>query len=173
MEGPGPGNGFPKQANLILASSNLVALDTVACRIIGYDPDIIPILRNAIDREQWLMNSNDYNLKGLSLQEAKIEDFQKIRLTGSNNQLKDFLIPRFLRKFRYNLNPKPFFSKSRCICCGACVKICPAKALEINKTQKIVKINYTKCIRCFCCHEVCPEDAIVIKRTPGTSGLVS
>ena len=174
MEGPGPGNGFPKKTNLILSSSNFVALDTVASRIIGYDPDIIPILKNAYSRGIGLESKNDADILGLTIQEAKIHDFQKIKLTGSENQLKDLLIPSFIKEIWDNIKPKPFFSKSRCIKCGACIKICPATALKIinPKEKNMISIDYNKCIRCFCCHEICPEDAIEIKSTPNKSGVV-
>ena len=168
MEGPGPGNGYPNKTALILGSSNLLALDIAACRIIGYDPDIIPILRNALDRGIWLEDSHDIEIKGLSLDEARVSNFQKIKLTGSNNQLKEFLSPRFLRRLKYNLNPKPVFREKACIRCGVCVNICPAKALKIDG---MVSIDYGKCIRCFCCHEVCPEDAISVKRTLSSKGV--
>lgn len=169
MEGPGPGNGYAKKTDLILASSNLLAMDITACRIIGYDPDIIPIIHNAIDRGIWLEDLHEVELVGLSLTEAKIQHFQKIKLTGSNNQFREFLSPRFLRRLKYNLNPKPVFREKECIRCGECVNICPANALVIID---MVNIDYDKCIRCFCCHEVCPEDAIAVKRTLRNNGVI-
>ena len=38
MEGSGPKTGSPKVADLVLASSDLVALDTVAARVMGFEP---------------------------------------------------------------------------------------------------------------------------------------
>ncbi len=169
MEGPGPGNGYPKRTNLILASSNLLALDITACRVIGYDPDIIPVNREAISRGKWLESSRDITVAGLSLDEAKVSGFQKIKLTGSSNQLLEFLMPTFIKNLKTNISPKPVFIEKACIRCGACVKICPAKALKIDG---MVQIDYNKCIRCFCCHEVCPEDAIVVKRTLSSKGVL-
>ena len=170
MEGPGPGNGFPKQANLILASSNLLALDITACRIIGYDPDVVPINKAALERGLWLDSSKDINIRGLPLDDAKMHHFQKIKLTGTNSQLLEFLTPHFFKKIEARLAPRPVFRESKCIRCGECVKICPAEALRIDG---MVKIDYEKCIRCFCCHEVCPEDAIAVKSAPFTSGVIS
>ena len=170
MEGPGPGNGFPKDVGLVLASSNLLALDITACRIIGYDPDVVPINRAAIDRGLWLDSSKDITVKGLDLNEAKVKHFQKIKLTGSGSQLLEFLTPRFVKKIEAKIAPKPLFRESRCIRCGECVKICPAGALHIDG---MVKIDYEKCIRCFCCHEICPEDAISVKSAPFSSGIIS
>jgi uncharacterized protein (DUF362 family)/Pyruvate/2-oxoacid:ferredoxin oxidoreductase delta subunit len=169
MEGPGPGSGYPRNAGVVLASSNLLALDITACRIIGYDPDIIPINHDAIDRGIWLESSSDLEVVGLKLSDVKIHDYKKIKLTGNPSQLVEFLVPRFLKSFESALSPKPVFVEKKCIRCGACVDICPADALEIDG---MVKIDYEKCIRCFCCHEVCPEDAIRIKRAPFSKGII-
>lgn len=42
MEGNGPKSGIPKIADLVLASGDIVALDTVAAKIMGLDPEKIP-----------------------------------------------------------------------------------------------------------------------------------
>ena len=169
MEGPGPGSGSPRATNMILASENLLALDITACRLIGYDPDIIPVNRDAIDREIWLSSASEPEVVGLDIADEKIHDFVKIRPTGNPSQLLEFLTPRFIRNIERAISPKPVFIESRCIRCGQCVKICPAEALTLDK---MVKIDYSKCIRCFCCHEICPEDAIKIKRAPFTKGVI-
>ena len=179
MEGPGPGNGIPKKTDLILASSNLPALDITACRIIGYDPDVVPVNRDAIDRGIWLESSHDVEIKGLTLHEAKVHQFQKIKLTGSRSQLLEFITPPFIRKLESKLSPRPLFREKVCIRCGECVKICPAEALTMTdrksssgKYSKMISIDYDKCIRCFCCHEVCPEDAIAVKRRLSDNGII-
>ncbi len=38
LEGNGPKSGRPREANLVLASANLVGLDAVAARLMGFDP---------------------------------------------------------------------------------------------------------------------------------------
>ena len=42
--------------------------------------------------------------------------------------------------------------------CGACVRACPGKALEIRQGRAALEKN--KCIKCYCCHELCPVKAI-------------
>ncbi len=42
MEGSGPKTGIPKELDLILASADPVALDTVAARLMGFDSSMIP-----------------------------------------------------------------------------------------------------------------------------------
>ncbi len=45
LEGNGPKSGRPKEMNLILASSDLVALDTIAAEVMGFDPDQVEHLQ--------------------------------------------------------------------------------------------------------------------------------
>lgn len=47
MEGKGPSNGTPRQINAVLASTDPVALDAVACTMIGIDPFMVPSTRLA------------------------------------------------------------------------------------------------------------------------------
>jgi len=44
MEGNGPRGGTPKNMNVILLSSDPIALDATVCRIIGLDPKFVPTI---------------------------------------------------------------------------------------------------------------------------------
>ena len=48
--------------------------------------------------------------------------------------------------------------EKKCICCGACVAICPVNAIKIEKGK--AKINPKKCIKCGSCAQFCPVGAI-------------
>ena len=50
-------------------------------------------------------------------------------------------------------------NKEKCIGCGACVKDCPGKALEL-KDKKAEYIR--KCIQCGHCVAICPVNAVSI-----------
>lgn len=50
LEGNGPKTGRPRVCDLVLASSDLVALDATAARIMGFEPNSIPHLLAAADR---------------------------------------------------------------------------------------------------------------------------
>jgi len=56
----------------------------------------------------------------------------------------------------------PEVDNEKCTGCGACVEVCPAKAIEIvdRGDERMVKFDHTKCIFCGFCEEVCPDDAI-------------
>ncbi|MRR52360.1 MAG: DUF362 domain-containing protein [Rhodocyclaceae bacterium] len=50
MEGDGPKTGSPRLCDLVLASADLVALDSTAARIMGFDPGTVPHLMFATQR---------------------------------------------------------------------------------------------------------------------------
>ena len=57
------------------------------------------------------------------------------------------------------------FSVERCIGCKICVKECPAKAIEIEKTSETEKkfqayVSLDRCIYCGQCVDSCPKEAL-------------
>lgn len=163
MEGPGPANGYPKKVNLLLASVNPLALDIVASRIIGYDPNKIPINKIGLERGRLLKSIDDIIIKGADPEAIAVSDFKRIITGGGAGILLKFLKKRIpvLRRF----DKRPVFDSNLCISCAKCINICPFKALSFdNKKKNTILLNDPKCIRCYCCHEVCMERAIEIKR---------
>jgi uncharacterized protein (DUF362 family) len=138
MEGNGPSAGKPKWTNLILASQNCLALDFVACQIIGYNPFGIYVIREAIKRK--LLAFEKIEVVGEKLENIKI-DFEKPVSELSKN-----IFPK--------VNPK------KCKQCWLCVKSCPVNALTENEFPIL---NKSKCIQCYCCHELCPNNAVILQ----------
>ena len=74
-----------------------------------------------------------------------------------------------LLKFVSNrLVPKPVIDREKCIRCGLCITVCPAKPKAVDwrngdKSQPPVH-DYRICIRCYCCQELCPEKAIALTK---------
>lgn len=78
MQGPGPVNGYPKKVNLLMASSNPLALDIVASRIIGYDPIKIPTNKISLERGILLSNIHVIHISGADMNNIMISDFKRI-----------------------------------------------------------------------------------------------
>ena len=161
MEGPGPGSGYPRSLGLVLASSDPLALDLIACRSIGLDPRLVANLKDALERGAWIESERDIELIGPRIEEVAVTDWMHVP-----RQAAGLKIPAALRNLAVG---RPFFSGMKCSACNACVTICPGAALELvpnakARAGKSVRVDYDKCIRCYCCHEVCADDAIVVKR---------
>ncbi len=160
MEGPGPGSGDPRQIGVLAASSNLLALDRLSCRLIGYDPDDISYLKQALDSGHWLKAGEEELIVGDDIHKFMVPGFKLLK----ESQPISFRnkIPGPLHNLIQGaLTKRPAFRHKKCILCSGCVKICPAHALRIDKK---VEIDLKACIRCYCCHEVCPVDAIKLRR---------
>ena len=168
MEGPGPSAGTPRQAGLVLASANLLAMDIAASTIIGYPPEEIPVNRDALGRGHWLSNPGEIEYPGLSPANIRIPDYEKIPLKKSGSQLLDFIMPIPIREFRNSRAPGPEINHDICIRCGDCSRICGSRAISYAGEGKELRliIDYRRCIRCFCCHEICQKKAIDIKKRP-------
>ena len=56
---------------------------------------------------------------------------------------------------------KIIFDAETCKLCGACARLCPAKAIEVNRQTRVVKYYPFNCIYCGTCMEGCPSQSIV------------
>ncbi len=63
-DGAGPRTMIPRVANVVLASSDSVAIDAVSARIMGFDPMSIPFLRMAHERGLGVADLRDIELTG-------------------------------------------------------------------------------------------------------------
>ncbi|MEA1964964.1 MAG: DUF362 domain-containing protein [Candidatus Aerophobetes bacterium] len=164
MEGDGPICGSPYKVGLILAGKDLVALDAVASNIIGYHPFDIEITKTAAKRGLGVGKLEEIEIKGVPLNEAKVEDFELV--SNLNTLLKR--VPSFVF---YVLRPTaslllkvtPGVDEENCERCGDCAEACPVKAIKMENHGYPV-ISQKRCIRCFCCTEVCPSGSMKIER---------
>ncbi len=151
MEGEGPSSGIPKKVGLILASKNAIALDIAASKLIGYNPENIFFIDEAVKRK--LYPNFKIELVG-DLTEIPNLKFKK-PILENKNFLNSILI-KIARKRPIIVN------KKECIKCGKCFQSCPKRAIALSPYPII---NTKKCIRCFCCIEVCPKHALYLKET--------
>ncbi|MCM8763057.1 MAG: DUF362 domain-containing protein [Candidatus Omnitrophica bacterium] len=159
MEGDGPATaGRLRQQNLLLASRDCVALDSVLALIMGIKPLDILTTEEAARRGLGRADIDSIGIVGEKVEEVRGEPFI-LPLTSIRQK-----IPRpFVNIARRLLKFYPYLKRENCIMCSACIKTCPAKAISIKKGRII--FNYSKCIACFCCQEVCPAGAIKIKKS--------
>lgn len=154
MEGEGPRHGSPKEAGLILASYDSVALDAVASKIIGFDPMEIATTKLAAERGLGIGDLRQIEVVGENICDVSV-DFEKptIRRTGR--------IPFLVALFDRFSKVEPQLVEEKCSKCGICAKSCPVEAIRLSSYPKI---NRDICIECYCCNEMCPEGAMEIKK---------
>lgn len=71
MEGMGPVEGMPVPMGLILAGSNPVAVDAVAARIMGFDPEAVVYLKDAADIGLGPVAEQDIEVCGRQIREVQ------------------------------------------------------------------------------------------------------
>ncbi|MFC1945919.1 DUF362 domain-containing protein [Chloroflexota bacterium] len=161
MEGNGPRSGKPRKLGVLLFSSDPVAIDSIACRIINLDPEYVP---TSIPGEMAGLGTYHYEnieVVGDNIESVIDKGFEVIRkpvMPISTGRLRKFI--------RDQTCPKPIINETICTNCGTCIKHCPVKPKVVDwhngdKTSQPTFI-YEYCIRCYCCQELCPEGAIFL-----------
>lgn len=165
MEGNGPMSGDPKRMNVLLLSTDPIALDATVCRILNVNPILSPTIIAGKKAGMGVYHEKEIELLGDPIEIFRTPDFKVnreaikfFRGVGSATHLLNNLII-----------PKPYIVENQCIRCGICVQMCPVKPKAVNWKDSLEKNNppvyeYNHCIRCYCCQEVCPEGAIKIKK---------
>ncbi len=145
LEGNGPGTGgMPRQTGVLLASKNAVALDIVASGIIGYEPLSVPTNKIAADRK---LVAERITVVG----EKVSIDYEKP--AAIITKMPEFILKRFSKACIHY----PHIIPEKCTKCGACVEVCPQKAI------KNFIVDKNKCITCYCCQEFCQSNAIELR----------
>ena len=161
-EGEGPSAGSPKNIGLVLASSDAVALDAAATRIVGYEPLRIYTTYYAHERGLGVGDIDLIEIAGDKLEDVKVKGFKHSAFAVSLFRRK---LPSFLYAYiQGQLGLIPEVVSSRCTACSECVNICPVRAISV--LQEAAWIDEKQCIHCLCCHEICRFRALRLKQFP-------
>jgi len=162
MEGNGPASGNPRNMNVLLISSDPVALDSTFCRIIDLEPSFVATNKFGKDFGLGTYLEDEIELLGDDIKKFIKKDFNVVR-----REVKDSALFGFLNPIRNFIVRYPAIDNKNCTKCGICVESCPVdgKAISFKNgdKKKLPIYNYNKCIRCYCCQEVCPNNAIYVK----------
>ena len=158
MDGDGPSAGNPKYLGLILTSTDAVALDMIAAKIMGFKDGEVEITSVAQEKGLGASSFSEIEILGESLADLSLPKF----VLPSNRFLR--LIPKFLLAV---IKPlvwvHPGILDGNCTNCNICVDNCPTNT--IRRGEKTPYFDYTNCINCMCCHELCPQKAVFLKKS--------
>jgi uncharacterized protein (DUF362 family)/NAD-dependent dihydropyrimidine dehydrogenase PreA subunit len=162
MEGNGPRGGTPRPMHVLLFSTDPIALDATASRMINLNPLFVPTTLVGAETDAGRYKEEDIEIVGDALKDFICMDFNVERTPVK--AIKKGKMVQFLNN---RLVAKPFILVDKCTQCGTCVQSCPVEGKAVNwqngdKTKAPV-YDYSKCIKCYCCQEMCPESAIILK----------
>ena len=61
--------------------------------------------------------------------------------------------------------------KSQCFLCGACARVCPEAAIQIDSEAMV--LNSTRCTGCGCCKDIClPKALTIVEETENTQTVL-
>lgn len=163
MDGDGPNAGDPFPMGLIMAGTDPVALDSVACRVVGIDPMTIPMLRMGQECGLGHAAEEGIEIVGEPIDDVRVDGFRAI-LPGADAGRLLPLPKTLLRCIRRWVVKRPRIIREACTRCGACVEVCPARPKALAMEKGGVAIDDGNCILCYCCAEMCPSKAIMLKR---------
>ncbi len=162
MEGNGPRGGKPKKMNILLFSSDPVALDATVCRLVNLNPEYVPTTKYGRQAGMGTYRKEDIQLLG-----DAFDTFYSSNFDINRRPLKSFKKGMLSNFLNHRLVARPCIDSEKCVRCAECINICPAipKAVFFKGDDRSLtpEYNYDHCINCFCCQEICPESAIHLK----------
>ena len=168
MEGNGPGSGDPVPMNVMLMSTDPVALDSVFSRLVYLKPEMVPTNYHGEKMGLGTWKEEEITLltpEGeISMAEA-VKQYGNPAFNVDRTEVRRNIWTRMAGALKI-FQKKPYIEADKCVRCGICVQSCPVpgKAVDFRKGKgKPPVYDYRKCIRCFCCQEMCPKKAIKVK----------
>ncbi len=158
MDGNGPGNGNPRKVGAVIASIDAVALDSVACQIIGKSPYALDTCKIGESQGIGVANPHEIEVLGDDVGKFLVSDYEVLVDDVTDKPLMRFIIALM----RERTTAKPVVDKKKCTGCKTCHVACVPEAITMADGYPVM--DYDKCIKCYCCHEVCPEGAINLKK---------
>ena len=159
IEGNGPCHGGQlRKVGKLLASRDALAVDSVMARMMGVDPEQLPVQKQAQVRGLGKLGEEEMDIKG------QLEPIPNFKMpvtfaplyTEENRDEIRRLYPGDMMRTRLTI--KPSYREEQCSQCEDCVINCPAQAIQIKPEFSISD----ECITCFCCVELCPEGALEV-----------
>jgi len=180
LEGNGPTNGQAKRMDLLIGSSDVLALEIIGATIMGFRPYSIKHIYMSRNKRIGEYNIENINVIGENV--ADVTDKFSLPVLKISRWLGPLALGRVLpalarcgvditrlsRWISERLLPYPKFG-DKCTGCGRCIRNCPNEAISFAGDRDPV-VDHKKCIKCYVCDEVCMFGNVQIAGKGETKG---
>jgi uncharacterized protein (DUF362 family)/Pyruvate/2-oxoacid:ferredoxin oxidoreductase delta subunit len=166
MEGHGPLAGSPRRIGALILGSDGMAVDRVACEIVGADYERMPIFKANEELDAGVSRLEYIDIIGDDISQFLIKDFKFPEIEDLNV---GFLPMSVRNLIKDQITSRPSVIHGKCEICMKCMEVCPPSTISLVDNR--VTINIKNCIRCYCCMEACENGAIEVK-TPWLSKVI-
>ncbi len=165
MEGPGPSAGDPMQAGLMFGGTDPVAVDTAAVTAMGYQPEKMVVLQEAVRRGLGCGDPEQIELVGGTFDALPVPGFKLPHTSWIMRVLPAVMVSWITTIFNVFFWARPHVIPSACRKCHLCVRSCPTGAMQAELGQVPHLADARACISCLCCQEMCPAKAIEVRKS--------
>ena len=160
MEGNGPGSGTPRKMNLLLLSSDPVALDAVFCRLVRLPAEFVPTMKPGAESGLGTWNDSEIEVLRRRGFPAGLPRLQGCPPAGRRFRP---LVPLLSEKMAHAaaVHRRGAMPRLRGLHRGLPAG---AQGRAPGRANGKPVYDYERCIRCYCCQEMCPHGAIAIRR---------
>lgn len=144
--------GKPVDTGVILIGENPAAVDIAAARMIGYAPEDIPMLLQAV-RRGMIKDLKDVDILG------ELPTFKFRKLVQKDLHRKFNTNGIFVKDTYVNLK----IDQKTCKECLDCIQECPVGA--IRRVDGVMTLDQDRCISCYHCLFACPKGVVGIDPT--------
>jgi len=141
----------------MLASTDPVAVDTVAAAAIGYDK--LPIWTTVFAANLGV-GCNDFD--AIDIRGMEWERFQRkcLKLPLLSPPSNKSIYERTSNFANHTIfRPRPVVAAAKCTGCGECADRCPVHCIK-HAPDDVFKIDLRHCVDCGCCVKVCEQGAV-------------
>ena len=145
----------------IVASTDAVAAEAAACRIVGVAPREVPTLAHAASVGLGSLRPQDFLEVG---DDCALSDEEIVAPPPAKDRAHSTIGNTVTRVANGVLPKQVGVIRSRCTRCKACVETCPSDALSLDSVGVPV-IDAATCTNCQLCVDACAHDALALART--------
>ncbi|MFH1839876.1 MAG: DUF362 domain-containing protein [Nanoarchaeota archaeon] len=163
MHGRGPVFGDVIKSNLIIAGTNVFAVDHACCKLLGVNPKDVRHIKKAMQRNLVPKYEIEGKFTPMNI-DMPIDDpyMFMVRIAYILDKIQSYITRKtFIGWLFQTWGVRIEIDKNLCDQCGLCVEACPIDAIDLkNKTIIKKKCKEIKCLRCY---KICPKKAVYLK----------